>query len=309
MNAPLSARPRCSVVLPTHNEGELLRMTVESICAQSGRLDYEIIIVDDASTDGSCDEFVDRPSCRVVRATGLGVAGARNLGAEQASGDLLVFLDAHCLVMANWLERFAEAVAKTSVGVVGPCFTRLRESEPKAAGMTWIDQSLSTAWGHPFTTSEPYPVAFVPGGCQAFRASVFRTIGGYDRGFTRWGYEDIEICLRLWLLGYTVKVDPEIVIGHHFRTHASYDVRQRDLAFNLLRMAHLHLCPTRIRRVIQSIDGCPDLDSVLDELYTSDVIAHRAKLAASRVRSDDWFFSTFMPHLAEGLPPKEQRRV
>jgi glycosyltransferase involved in cell wall biosynthesis len=298
MTAETPIQPLVSVVLPTHNEGDLLRMTVESILAETAFPAYEIVIVDDGSTDGSCDEFVDRPLCRVVRASGLGVAGARNMGAEHAQGDRLVFLDAHCLVTSNWLTRFNTALAGGRVGVVGPCFTRLHETEPKAAGMTWVDDSLQTAWGQPVSADVPYTVPFVPGGCQAFRTAVFRAIGGYEQGFTRWGYEDIEISLRLWLMGFTVLVDPAIVVGHYFRTDAAYEVRQRDLAYNLLRMAHMHLAPNRIRRVIQAIDGIPDLDGVLDDLYATDIMERRTALAATRVRNDDWFFSTFVPHLA-----------
>jgi glycosyltransferase involved in cell wall biosynthesis len=290
--------PRFSVILPTHNEGELLAMTVEDILATTEYGSFEIVIVDDGSTDGSCDPFAARPGCRVIRASGLGVAGARNLGADHARGELLVFLDAHCLVSANWLARFDAVLADPEVGVAGPCFTKLRESYPKAAGMTWIDHTLQTAWGYPLTPDRPYEVPFVPGGCQAYRAELFREIGGYERGFTRWGFEDIEISLRLWLLGYRVVVDPAIVIGHYFRTEAAYDVKQRDLAFNLLRMIHLHFGPKRIRTVMQAIGGTPELDGILDDLYRTDVMEKRTALARKRAHSDDWFFQTFVPRLA-----------
>jgi GT2 family glycosyltransferase len=298
MSSAASAAPRFSVILPTHNEGDMLAMTVEDIRASTDYPSYEIVIVDDGSTDGSCDPFVNRDRCRVIRASGLGVAGARNLGAEQARGELLVFLDAHCLVSANWLSRFDGALSDKEVGVAGPCFTKLRESHPKAAGMTWIDYTLQTAWGHPLAPETPYVVPFVPGGCQAYRAEVFNRIGGYERGFTRWGFEDIEISLRLWLLGYRVIVDPAVVIGHYFRTEAAYEVKQRDLAFNLLRMIHLHFGPKRIRKVMQAIDGATDIDDLLDDLYQTDVMEKRAALSKTRARNDDWFFSTFVPHLA-----------
>lgn len=286
-----------SIILPTYNEGELLKMTVEDILASTNYGDYEIIIVDDGSTDGSCDEFFKRKRCQVVRSTGLGVAGARNLGARYARGERIVFLDAHCLVSPNWLDRFGTVLDAEDVGIVGPCFTRLRETSPKAAGMTWTDHSLQTAWGQPLTDDTPYIVPFVPGGCQAFRTDVFRKAGAFEEGFKRWGYEDIEISLRLWLLGYSVMVDPAVVIGHHFRTEAAYKVPQRDLAFNLLHMVHLHFAPKRIRKVISAIGGAPSLEDVLAELYSTNVMDKRESLLKVRRRSDDWFFDTFVPHL------------
>jgi len=297
-DSPPADLPFVSVILPTHNEGDFLRMTVESIERDTAHPAYEIVVVDDASTDGSCEAVSNHPAVRVIRAPGLGVAGARNAGAQTAAGDVLVFLDAHCLVSPNWLTRIVAAVQQPEIGVVGPCFTRLNESEPRAAGMTWVDEALQTAWGHPLHPCTPYPVPFVPGGCQGFRADLFREIGGYESGFKRWGYEDIEICLRLWLLGYEVFVVPDVVIGHRFRTEAAYDVPQRDLAFNCLRMVHLHFAAPRIRRVIDAIKGTADPDPLLAELHQTDVLERRRALASRRVRSDEWFFETFMPHLA-----------
>jgi GT2 family glycosyltransferase len=293
-----TSRPAVTVVLPSHNEGDFVRMTVEGILSQTDYPNYQIVIVDDASTDGSCDNLAGHSACKVVKTGGLGVAGARNFGAHVARGEILVFLDAHCLVSGNWLTRMVDALMLQQVGVVGPCFTRLGESEPKAAGMTWIDDALQTAWGYPRNSIEPYHVPFVPGGCQAFRKSVFSAIGGYEPGFKRWGYEDIEICLRLWLLGYEVVVDPQITIGHHFRTAAAFEMQQQDLAFNLMRMVHLHFEPKRIRRVIRAIDGVVDMEPVLTELFETDVQDRRTALFASRVRTDAWFFSNFMSHLS-----------
>lgn len=293
----MPAEASFSVVLPTYNEGEMLRMTVEDILSSTDYGDYEIVIVDDGSTDGSCEEFVDRERCTVVRGGGLGVAGARNLGAQHACGELVVFLDAHCLVSANWLARFRAALAEPDVGVVGPCFTQLRQTNPRAAGMTWTDHSLQTAWGQPLSEDVPYVVPFLPGGCQAFRTEAFRKAGAFEQGFRRWGFEDIEISLRLWLLGYRVVVDPAVVIGHHFRTEAAYEVPQRDLAFNLLHMVHLHFAPRRIRRVLSAIGEVPGLEDLLAELHATDVLDKRDSLLKARSRSDDWFFDTFVPHL------------
>jgi glycosyltransferase involved in cell wall biosynthesis len=82
-----------SIVIPTLNEGGLLGMTIESILNQTDYSDYEILIVDDGSTDGSCEPFQDwNPRVQVIRSSGNGVAKARNLGARQACGEYIVFI-------------------------------------------------------------------------------------------------------------------------------------------------------------------------------------------------------------------------
>ena len=86
-----TSRPAVTVVLPSHNEGDFVRITVEGILSQTDYPNYQIVIVDDASTDGSCDNLAGHSACKVVKTGGLGVAGARNFGAHVARGEILVF--------------------------------------------------------------------------------------------------------------------------------------------------------------------------------------------------------------------------
>src|SRR5689334_16014798 len=115
--------PLFSIVLPALNEGAMLSMTVVSIARETHGISYEILIVDDGSTDGSTDRFKGRRGnhgnngVRLIPGGGLGVARARNLGASQATGECLVFMDAHCRVSPGWLDRFAEVLSVPDVGV------------------------------------------------------------------------------------------------------------------------------------------------------------------------------------------------
>ncbi len=280
-----------TIIIPARNEGDLLRMTVESIVSQTDYPDYEVLIVDDGSTDGSCEPFLSwNSSVRVIRSGGIGVARARNLGAHHAHGEYIVFIDAHCLVSANWLTGLARALAPADVGLAGPCFTRLREPFPRGCGMVWTDYTLDLCWYEPLNTRKQYEVPLTPGGCQAFRRSTFDSLGGYEQGFTRWGSEDVEICLRAWLLGYRVVVKPSVVVAHYFRESRNYEVDDKEVTYNVLRMIHLHFSPHRIRRVLRAVSANPFVGEALDDLYRSDVFEQRAKLEAARVHDDGWFF-------------------
>jgi len=124
-----------SIVIPTLNEGDMLTMTVENILSVTTYPEIEIIVIDDGSTDGSCDRYRSSAGqVRVVTTKRLGIPMARNLGAEQAQGDYVLFLDAHCTVSPNWIDRFVAALAPRDVAIVGPAFTRLHEPEPKGCG-------------------------------------------------------------------------------------------------------------------------------------------------------------------------------
>jgi hypothetical protein len=123
------------------------------------------------------------------------------------------------------------------------------------------------------------------------------SMGGFDTGFTRWGYQDEEICLRAWLQGYRVVVDPQIVVAHHFRDKAGYDVDDKDVLFNFLRLIHLHFSPRRIRRCIDALDGYPGLEDAIDRLYAGDIFERRKAMSAQQRRPDEWLFDAFMPDL------------
>ena len=287
-----------SVIIPTLNEGVMLDMTVNSILKNTEDADFEVVIVDDGSTDGSCDKYLNgHASVQVVKGNKLGVAKARNLGASFARGDYLVFLDAHCRVSPNWLRRFAKILAKSDIGVAGPCFTRLGQPEPRGAGMTWLSPTLELCWFEPHVSRQAYEVPFTPGGCQAFRRDFFTKINGYDQGFGRWGSEDIEVCLRSWMLGHRVAVDPNITIEHDFRDARNFEVHDHDVAINFLRLIHMHFSAPRVRKVLKHIAGVPGLQKAMDDLYQSDVFERRENFARQRVLSDEWFCQTFIPAL------------
>ena len=285
-----------SIVIPTCNEGEKLHRTVESILGQTTYPEIEVIIVDDGSTDASCKRFQNtQDPVTVITSSNLGIPRARNLGAEHAKGKYVLFIDAHCRVSPNWIDRFIAALSEPDVAIVGPSFTRLTEPEPRGCGMVWRNPRLETAWLEPLDAEQPYEVPITPGGCQAFRIATFKAIEGFDTSFTRWGFQDEEICLRAWLLGYRVLVDPEIVIAHYFRESAGYDVADEDILFNFLRMIHLHFSPPRIRRSIAALGEHPNLARAIDRLYEGDVFERRAEMEIARVRDDNWFFKVFMP--------------
>src|SRR5664279_431944 len=101
---------RVSVIIPNYNSGPALAQCLQSL-EQFGRMVYECIVVDDASTDGSASAAI-RTGVRLLSAgQRRGPAYARNLGASVASGDLLLFLDADVCVQPDTVERITTRFA------------------------------------------------------------------------------------------------------------------------------------------------------------------------------------------------------
>lgn len=259
---------------------------------------FEVIIVDDASTDGSGDRvaagFAGENRVLVARASGLGVAGARNLGAQIATGEILIFLDGHSYTPPGWMPALAEPLQNQEVGMVGPAIASLSEGSNGGVGlgMVWRDASLDYEW-LPRQADKPYSVPLLPGGCQVMRKADFAKIGCFDSGMTRWGSEDLELSFRTWLMGYRVLVQPQAVIYHLFRKSHPYQVETSKIVYNRLRLALLHFQDDRAARVLEYYKEIPDFGRIMIWLLESDVMERRRQLQKLRSRDDEWFFSRF----------------
>jgi GT2 family glycosyltransferase len=271
--------------------------TVHCILENTAYPDLEVLVVDDGSTDSSgqrtAHAFDGDNRVDVVRSEGVGVAKARNLGAKCASGEILIFLDGHCYVPPDWMEGLIQPLADTCIGMVGPAFSSMTYGcDVRGLGLTWRDVSLQVEWlGQRENT--PYPVPLLGGACQAVRKADFEQLGGYDAGMTRWGCEDQELCLRYWLMGYEVLVQPQTVIYHLFRERHPYDVQAHKVIYNRLRMVMLHLSLERVNRVLNYYRNMLGFCEIMDWLQRSDVMECRSELQDLRCRDDDWFLRRF----------------
>ena len=289
--------PRVSLVLAAKNEGENLVDTVECALSNSGPSLLEVVVVDDGSTDGGGDRvracFGNRPEVTVIATSGLGVAQARNLGATRASGEIFVFMDAHCYTPKDWLEGLAAPLDDPGVGLVGPALASLGEVDgPRGYGAMWRKDSLQMDW-LPCKGETPYGVPLHPGGCHVVRRSDFEVLGGYDGGMSRWGSEGEELSIRYWLMGFDVVVQPRVVIHHLFRKRHPYSIDSPQVYHNQLRMALLHFSDERVGHLLNRFGSMPEFAQIFLWLMKSDVMQRRKRYQAERQRNDEWFFARF----------------
>jgi glycosyltransferase involved in cell wall biosynthesis len=286
---------KISVILPACNESVLLKRTVEQFSATLPP-NSEIIVVDNGSTDG-CSSFLEQGEYKgvhLVRAPEpLGVSGARNRGLAQAEGEVVVFADVHIDIPEHWWQPIVALLNDPRVGVVGPAIGVMGDPEyPKSCGQRIADSKLRVEWlGH--KSEEPYPVPTLGGGFMAMRHDTLKQAGAFDTDMLQWGSEDLELCVRYWLLGFEAWVVPDLIVLHYFRSKNPYTVEWRSLTHNLLRVALLHLSEKRLARVLGALKSDPHFETTLAAVANSRLWQQRAYFADRRVHDDDWYFEKF----------------
>jgi glycosyltransferase involved in cell wall biosynthesis len=281
-----------SVVIITRNEAAQLKATVENLLRTLPARRSELIVVDDGSTDNSIRFLRRHPAIRVIRASGIGVANARNLGASYATGDAILFCDAHMRVPARWHRPLLEPLESPTVGAVAPGIYSLTEPRRRGFGLYLSGPDLHARWKHKAGTS-PSQVPILPGCVLAMRREVFTATGGFDPGMRQLGGNDNELSLRLWLLGYELLVVPTVQAGHLFRTRIPFDATWAAVVHNRLRTAFVHFAQDRIERVVQALRGYEAFPRGLAMTVASDMLARRTLVHTQRRRTDDWFFEVF----------------
>lgn len=188
---------KVSVVTPTHNKEALLRRTLASLERQDVGADaFEVVVVDDGSTDGTPAFLAaHRPpfALRVVRVDeNRGRAAARNRGLERATGDLVVFLDDDMELVPGFLRAHVELHAsRERVAGIGNVVNHPEITQAP------IDRYMSTRGAQKIGARGPLPWKYF----STNNASVWRAdlaaIDGFDERFVHYGFEDLELAWRL----------------------------------------------------------------------------------------------------------------
>lgn len=283
--------PFVSLVIPVKNEGCHIKNTIESALWVKTAYPFEIIVVDDASTDNCCDFIPDlgKSQVKLITTKGIGAAGARNLGARHARGAYLIFCDAHLFFEDHWIDGLIAPIQKGVADGTTPGIANAHFPISPGFGQS-LNEALEVKWL--FHKETLFPTPILPGGCFAISKQVFTDIGGFDSEFRVWGYEDVEFSIKMWLFGYSCYVQPVVKILHVFRSVHPYKVNWEDIYFNMMRMAFSHFSENRIAKCKGLIkQSNPEI--IESEVLKTNVLKQREMYIKRRKYDDSWYMSKF----------------
>jgi GT2 family glycosyltransferase len=197
---------RLSVIVPVRNGAAFLAETLPALIAVRPA-GTELLVGDDGSTDASA-RVAAANGARVVRTSmPAGPAAARNRAAREATGDILVFLDADVRIHRDTLDRLLSPFADRSVAATFGSY----DDAPTAT--SWVSRYKNLAHHFVHQRSRREAQTFWAG-CGAIRRPVFETMGGFDERYPRPSIEDVELGYRLRESGHRIVLVREATVTH-----------------------------------------------------------------------------------------------
>ncbi len=208
-----------SVIVPTFNGEETVAECLNSLLDQSWSGEYEVIVVNDGSSDRTSDIVKKYPVKRLAQEH-RGPAAARNLGARNASGDILLFTDDDCAAEKNWIEEMIKPFEnKEIVGVQGRYKTDQRSLIARFAQYE-IEERYERMAKYKY-------IDFIGSYSAAYRKNVFLKEGGFDESFPIASGEDPDLSFRLAAKGHKMVFAPSAVVYHHHPDTLAKYLRQK----------------------------------------------------------------------------------
>jgi len=218
---PLTHFPKVSVVVASYNGAATLNVCLESL-EQLNYPNYEVILVDDGSTDTTLQIAARHPTVRFFHhPANLGLSTARNTGIAAATGEIVAFTDADCRVDEDWLYYLAGDLWNSDfAGIGGHNFLPPDDSSVAAA-------VLVSPGGPAHVMLTDRQAEHIPGCNMAFYKWALEEVGGFDPVFRKAG-DDVDLCWRLQQRGYKIAFSPAGFVWHYRRsTPGAYLEQQR----------------------------------------------------------------------------------
>jgi glycosyltransferase involved in cell wall biosynthesis len=207
MNVSTSNTPFVSIVIPVKNGAGTLELCLRSI-KRSYYKNYEVIVVDDHSTDNTVD-IAKRFQCAVVQAEGgKGANAARNLGAQQARGDVLMFLDADIVINRETILGIVETLEEEYIDAVVGIYTAKHRHE------TFVSQ-YKNLWVRYSYIKSPAAIDWLFGAISGIKRPAFEKLGGFNTELlARHGHDDIELGKRFSRANLNIILNMDIEVEH-----------------------------------------------------------------------------------------------
>lgn len=207
-----SPAPRISIVIPVYNCLQTIGRCLESLFSLN-HSSYEVIIVDDGSTDGTPEVCESYPGTRVIRLDRGGPSHARNVGIAAARGEFVAFTDGDCIVDSEWLNELEKGFVTSEVAGVGGDQQSPDDDTSIGKTIQGFFKSIGFMTQYIKTGANLRETEHNPSCNSAYRRSVLLEVGGFDPAL--FPGEDVKLDLHIRRKGYRLMFNPAAKVAHY----------------------------------------------------------------------------------------------
>ncbi len=213
--------PTVSVIIPVYNKLDYTIRCLKSLCNQQSRYTFEVIVVDDCSTDSTEHTLSSIPNLVYLRnEINSGFIYSCNKGAKHSRGEFLLFLNNDTVVLPGWLDELVQTFSdQDKVGLVGSKLLYPDGQLQEAGGIIWRD---ATGWNYGRLSDPNRPeycylreVDYCSGASIMVPAKIFWQVGGFDSRYVPAYFEDSDLAFGIRALGYKVLYQPLSQLIHY----------------------------------------------------------------------------------------------
>jgi len=208
---------KASVIVPVRNGSAVIHRCLHALASQDlPRDQYEIIVVDDGSTDDTVAFVAGFPDVRLLSTPPRGPAAARNRGIAAAQGDVILFTDADCAPRSDWARTMLDGLERSGAdGAKG-----IYETHQRSLVARFVQIEYETRYARMARRAH---IDFIDTYSAAYRREVLTKVGGFDERFPFPSVEDQELSFRVTERGYRLAFVPDAVVDHlHAATVRAY---------------------------------------------------------------------------------------
>ena len=218
---PVSDNPEVTIIIPVFNQWAYTAACLRSLAEAACRARYEVIIVDDQSSDETAERLATVEGLISIRnKKNLGFIGSCNRGSTEARGKYIVLLNNDTQVLDGWLDILLNTFERfPDTGLAGARLTYPDGSLQESGGIIFNDGS---GWNYGRGDNAEKPeylytreVDYCSGACIMLKTELFHELGGFDTLYSPAYYEDTDLAFRVRAKGLKVRVQPAATIVHH----------------------------------------------------------------------------------------------
>ena len=211
--------PRVTAVMLAYGAEPWLETAVRALLASTG-VELDVVLVDNGCTGDGVAQVKGLPGVRILSPDhNTGYSGGCDLGAAEATGDWLAFVNSDAIVAPQALRRLVDVAAEPGVGLAqgsirlgeDPELINTSGNPLHYTGLCWTGGYREPATAH----AQRRQVTSGSGCCFVISAALWRELGGFPAEYFAY-HEDTELSLRLWQRGRTVEYVPDAVVVHHY---------------------------------------------------------------------------------------------